>query len=73
MTRIAALKIAMSGRYLFRALVVTVIVGTILNLINQWDAVFGDAPIDFTKLVLTFLVPFCVTTYGAWSALRASG
>jgi hypothetical protein len=43
------------------------IVGTILNLINQGDALFGDGRINWTKVILTFAVPYCVATYGAVS------
>ena len=50
-----------------RSLIVALIVGTILNLINQGDAVFTGMPIDVTKLLLTYLVPYCVSTYGAVS------
>jgi hypothetical protein len=51
---------------------VAVVVGLILNAINQGDALLGSAPVDWTKLALTFLVPYCVATYGAVSArLRA--
>ena len=39
--------------------------GAILNLINQGDALFGHGDIDFTKIILTFAVPYCVATYGA--------
>ena len=42
-----------------------VVVGTILNLINQGDALFGGRTLDWTKLVLTYIVPYCVATYGA--------
>jgi hypothetical protein len=50
-----------------RSCIVAVIVGTILNLINQGDTVFTGAAIDLTKLLLTYLVPYCVSTYGAVS------
>ena len=50
-----------------RSFAVAVVVGTILNLINQGDAVFTGAAIDLTKLLLTYLVPYCVSTYGAVS------
>jgi hypothetical protein len=65
----AALKTALSGPYLARAIAVMIIVGSILNLINQGEAVFHGAPINFAKLFLTYVVPFCVSTYGTWSAL----
>lgn len=50
-----------------RSCIVALIVGTILNLINQGDAVFTGAAINLTKLLLTYLVPYCVSTYGAVS------
>ena len=50
-----------------RSCIVALIVGTILNLINQGDAVFTGAVVDPTKLLLTYLVPYCVSTYGAVS------
>jgi hypothetical protein len=50
-----------------RSLVVALIVGTILNLINQGDALFGEGHLNLTKIILTFAVPYCVATYGAVS------
>ena len=44
-----------------------IVVGAILNLINQGDALFGGGQLNFTKLILTFAVPYCVATYGAVS------
>ena len=43
------------------------IVGTILNLINQGDAMLAGLPLDIVKLLLTYLVPYLVSTYGAVS------
>lgn len=50
-----------------RSLWVAVIVGTILNLINQGDALVGGGALNITKLLLTYAVPYCVATYGAVS------
>jgi hypothetical protein len=50
-----------------RSFVVALIVGTILNLINQGDALVTGMPIEVVKLLLTYLVPYCVSTYGAVS------
>jgi hypothetical protein len=55
-----------------RSLVVALIVGTILNLINQGDAIVGEGHLNLTKMILTFAVPYCVATYGAVS-YRMSG
>ena len=50
-----------------RSLVVALIVGTILNLINQGDVLLGGGHIVLAKLLLTYCVPYCVSTYGAVS------
>jgi hypothetical protein len=56
-----------------RSLVVALIVGTILNLINQGDALVAGARLNLTKLILTFVVPYAVASYGAVSyRLRAN-
>jgi hypothetical protein len=52
--------------------VVMIVVGSVLNLINQGEALFQGAPLNFAKLLLTYVVPFCVSTYGTWSALIAA-
>ena len=56
-------------RLLRRNLTVAVVVGTILNLINQLDFLLaGD--VNLTKLALTYCVPFFVATYGSYNSLR---
>jgi hypothetical protein len=50
-----------------RSFAVALAVGTVLNLINQGDALLADRPLNLTKLLLTYLVPYCVATYGAVS------
>jgi hypothetical protein len=50
-----------------RSFVVTLIVGTILNLINQGDALLNGGNVNLTKILLTYAVPYCVATYGAVS------
>lgn len=54
-----------------RSLNVSLIVGSILNLINQGDALLGRGDLDVPKLLLTYLVPYCVATYSAVSYRRA--
>jgi hypothetical protein len=56
-----------------RSCVVAVIVGSILNAINQGDAMIGGGTVIWWKILLTYLVPFCVATYGAYSAFALSG
>ena len=50
-----------------RAFWVMVVVGTILNLINQGDAIGTGGPVNIAKMLLTYAVPYCVATYGAVS------
>ena len=50
-----------------RSAIVAAIVGTVLNLINQGDAIFTGGRINWLKVALTYVVPYCVSTYGAVS------
>jgi hypothetical protein len=49
------------------ALFVAAFVGTILLFINQYDAIFGDAPIRVLSAMLTYFVPFVVFISGRLS------
>ena len=51
-----------------RSFYVAMLVGTILNVINQGDALFGLGPFNWLKIILTYFVPYAVCTYGAVSA-----
>jgi len=50
-----------------RSALTAAVVGTILNLINQGDALWAGAHLNISKLLLTYCVPFCVATFGAVS------
>ena len=50
-----------------RSVIVAAVVGTVLNLINQGDALLGAGAINWLKVCLTYAVPYCVSTYGAVS------
>jgi hypothetical protein len=50
-----------------RSLWVGLIVGTVLNMINQGDTLLSGHRLDFAKLALTYVVPYLVSTYGAVS------
>ena len=62
-----AWRYALTGGVPRRSLWAAIIVGTILNLINQGDRLVAGTPLDVAKLVLTYLVPYFVATYGAIS------
>lgn len=50
-----------------RSLIVAVVVGTLLNAIDQGDALLAGENVNLVKLLLTYAVPYCVATYGAVS------
>lgn len=54
------------------ALVMGLIVGTILTVINQGDVILAGEMPNLIKAVLTYMVPYCVATYGAVTAKRAA-
>lgn len=62
-----ACRYAVSDGIPLRSLYVAAVVGTILNLINQGDALFGAVPLNWTKIIFTYVVPYAVSTYGAVS------
>jgi len=49
---------------IIKALMVAVIVGSILLVINQFDALFGQSNIRLIPAVLTYCVPFIVFMLG---------
>lgn len=55
-----------------RACLVALMVGTILNLINQGDVIFDGGDVNAAKLTLTYLVPFFVSAHGAFSGRKAA-
>ncbi|MBU6296965.1 MAG: nitrate/nitrite transporter NrtS [Alphaproteobacteria bacterium] len=65
-----ALRKAFSPPIVARSLLVAVVVGTILNVINQGSEIVAGHSVDFTKLLMTYSVPFCVASYGAYTAFR---
>ena len=65
------LETAMRPQVYKRSRRVALLVGTILVIINYSDRVFaGDlAPVDYLKMLLTYCVPFCVSTHASVSAI----
>lgn len=51
---------------LIRALYIAAIVGTLLNLINQWPAIKNLENINYLTMGLTYCVPFCVSLFSSW-------
>ena len=68
-----ALRVACLPGTLRRTLVIAAIVGTLLSIVNQGDVIIrGDAnTITWIRVVVNYLVPFCVSTAGFLGACRA--
>ena len=49
-----------------RSLAAAVVVGTLLNLINQGDALFSGRRLDWLKVVLTYIVPIASRPTARW-------
>jgi len=66
-----ALRAALTWPVAKRSLIIMAVVGTVLNSINQGDALLSGRPVDWWKIALTYCVPFCVATYGAFCAFKS--
>jgi len=47
------------------AIRVALVVGTLLNLINQGPELLAQAGINWHKIAMNYVVPYCVATYSA--------
>lgn len=48
-----------------RSLIISFVVGSILNIINQGDALFASKSVNLFNLLLTYIVPYCVSSIAA--------
>lgn len=67
------MRVTFSRPSLRRSVAVALLVGTILSLINQGDSYWSGSGFVWWKVMLTYLVPFAVASYGSYFALRAAG
>lgn len=71
-SRREALRRTFAWRSVRRSLLVALIIGTVLNAINQGTELFsGTAPVVW-KLMLTYFVPFAVASFGSYAAFRST-
>jgi hypothetical protein len=59
------LQLACPARNVRSAFQVALVVGTVLNLINQSGKILADQGVSWFHLVLNYLVPYCVANYSA--------
>ena len=69
------LETAMRPEVYRRSRRVALLVGTILIGINYFDRIFAGTlqPIDYMKMLMTYCVPFCVSTHASVSAILERG
>ncbi|WP_133467794.1 nitrate/nitrite transporter NrtS [Paraglaciecola marina] len=61
---------AITKKQLKTAIYISIIVGSLLTLINQGEAFVGDAELNWFKVITTYMVPFCVSMYSSIMATR---
>ena len=61
----ALLRMAGQRRIVIAALKVALVVGTLLNLINQGGRLLDGLPLSWFHVLLNYLVPYCVASYSA--------
>jgi hypothetical protein len=61
----AILRAACRKPVVVAAIKIALVVGTLLNLINQGGRVLDGLPLSWFHAVLNYLVPYCVSSYSA--------
>lgn len=56
---------ACSGKIVKNSLRIALVVGSILNLVNQGDAILTGAGVSWIHVALNYFVPYCVASYSA--------
>jgi len=65
------LRLMLTARILFSAAKVSLVVGTLLNAINQWEYIVAGQGVMIGHLLMNYLVPFCVSAYSGAKALES--
>jgi hypothetical protein len=65
MALIRLLGIARRREIMLPALKVALVVGTMLNLVNQGGNLLEGLPVNIMQMLLNFFVPYCVSSYSA--------
>lgn len=57
------LRAALSADIVRAAIKVSLFVGTVLNIVNQGPELAAGLQVDWLKVALNYVVPYCVATY----------
>jgi len=58
-------RISLSRHIVINALKISLVVGSVLNLVNQGESLLHGGTISWLHLRLNYLVPYCVASYSA--------
>lgn len=58
-------QVACSRKIVINSLRIAVVVGSVLNLVNQGGTIIAGAGISWLHLLLNYAVPYCVASYSA--------
>jgi len=59
------LAVVVQRHIVLAAIKVSLVVGTVLNIINQGEQVLDGLPLSLFHLGMNYLVPYCVASYSA--------
>lgn len=60
----------MTRAILIRGLIVSILVGSLLTLINQFEAISALQTPNLLKMGLSYVVPFCVSVFSAMAVRK---
>ncbi len=66
------MRVAISYPVLRRAVPVSFLVGSLLNIINQWESLLAGATIDWFHLLMNYLIPYSVASYSCATSIIAT-
>jgi len=53
-----------------RSMILALIIGSVLTLVNQFNALFGSYSLDILPLILVYITPFIVITISQFTGIR---
>ena len=59
------LRAARSRKVVLNAVRVSLVVGSVLNLINQGNELLSGSGVSWVHILLNYVVPYCVSSYSA--------
>jgi len=61
----ALIRLACTGHIVKNSIRISVVVGTVLNGVNQGEYILMGAGVSWPHVLLNYLVPYCVASYSA--------